>query len=798
MNRSGNNQNLPTEFKCHGQFCKLNTIDPAALQSEGEDRGSNRERAMLIAKQVLSSSELHHLEESGKLLQLGVTKRDPLAFKSVSQRSITLAQQENRLVIGDSHDESESWRSYPKNTFPKGVVPDQNDNNSNNLTVEIRDENLHGDDKKRHRDRQKNSLAAPTQTSKGRADWGENHGEVHGGAANYYKEVKVCGVCAQVYSLLDQSRDLVHVEEEKKMEDERVRKASDYTDQRDLKMKNHKMQGKHQHDGQVMEEEHATAGIMGTELGRQLFGASVQNPVEDLYNQSGIYSIGEGGENGDEFDEPTTFLSPGKPRKGDKRRKNNSNSNSNSNSNIAPSDNPLRSPSLPRTRATWKDHLDKEDENEFEEDSSNSKKKKKSSSKAGLAKGNDPHFEVLDDYLHGQKKYSNTVDSRKKSQLANGHLEQRRMNDESQMYHAKILIGDPDKETAQLARSSLEPSGYIVNWVENGADCVEMMEASHYDAVLLSKDMEVLNAFDVTKWVRSREKERRISNAKLRAEINVSNVGFKSPQKQNKVKDERVVKPDLPVMPVIIFTNDVKPDSLKSYMEAGMDGCVSKPLDPPSLVSTMKAAIPDHLQHLQMILESRGEIPSSKSGGPFEPSYGPQTRVKPRAFITGAMGTVQGDDGSSAMVANTMALSASFTKEDFSTGGMFQYDSDTQFPYAVLDSSKHGNVNPNAKTFNMVVCHDLFDTLERLKIFLRPIIARYPGMQILLWNYPGQAFTEFREGQTLNNDYHAACLHELLQHVGHEVSERSERAFVEDENSRDESHEIATDGYIHY
>ena len=46
------------------------------------------------------------------------------------------------------------------------------------------------------------------------------------------------------------------------------------------------------------------------------------------------------------------------------------------------------------------------------------------------------------------------------------------------------------------------------------------------------------------------------------------------------------------------------------------------------------------------------------------------------------------------------------------------------------------------------------------------IVQRYPGIQILLWNYPGQAFTEFREGQTLNNDYCAGCLYELMQHVG--------------------------------
>jgi hypothetical protein len=37
---------------------------------------------------------------------------------------------------------------------------------------------------------------------------------------------------------------------------------------------------------------------------------------------------------------------------------------------------------------------------------------------------------------------------------------------------------------------------------------------------------------------------------------------------------------------------------------------------------------------------------------------------------------------------------------------------------------------------------------------------------VLLWNYPGQAFTEYREDQCLNNEYLASCLDELLGHVG--------------------------------
>jgi hypothetical protein len=61
-------KSLPTQFKCHGQFCDLHTVDPAPLQSNEEDGGSNRERAMRIAKQVLSANEMKVRKEEGKRL----------------------------------------------------------------------------------------------------------------------------------------------------------------------------------------------------------------------------------------------------------------------------------------------------------------------------------------------------------------------------------------------------------------------------------------------------------------------------------------------------------------------------------------------------------------------------------------------------------------------------------------------------------------------------------------------------------------------------------------------------------
>ena len=98
--------------------------------------------------------------------------------------------------------------------------------------------------------------------------------------------------------------------------------------------------------------------------------------------------------------------------------------------------------------------------------------------------------------------------------------------------------------------------------------------------------------------------------------------------------------------------------------------------------------------------------------------------------------------------------------------GEIEIDHNTTLIYTVLDSGKNCTSSFSNTYFNLVVCHDIFDTLERFKILLKPIVTQHPGLQILLWNYPGQAYTTFKDGEVLNNQFHAKCLNALMRHVG--------------------------------
>ncbi|CAN0225226.1 unnamed protein product, partial [Laminaria digitata] len=48
-------------------------------------------------------------------------------------------------------------------------------------------------------------------------------------------------------------------------------------------------------------------------------------------------------------------------------------------------------------------------------------------------------------------------------------------------------------------------------------------------------------------------------------------------------------------LPIICLTSKASPEDLRSYMAAGMDGCVSTPAESAPLLNTLRFAVPLHL-----------------------------------------------------------------------------------------------------------------------------------------------------------------------------------------------------------
>jgi CheY-like chemotaxis protein/predicted nucleic acid-binding Zn-ribbon protein len=376
---------------------------------------------------------------------------------------------------------------------------------------------------------------------------------------------------------------------------------------------------------------------------------------------------------------------------------------------------------------SWKDHLP-------------SSRSAGASAPVNLVNGN--QFVKLDDYLRGGSDALATRKALDQEKLSVSLGRGARGGGDSSLilgdnlYHGTVLLACDNSDHVEDIKSVLEEAHFAVHVVRDGRQAVNdfVLKENGFDCVLVQRDLPLNDAFKVTEGIREFEKLLRKKAAAFAA---AAGRGIQPPTRRH---------------PVVCVTASTLPADLKAYMAADMDGCVSLPINAASLLSTVRASIPHHLA-----------IVSSKASMEVDLA----TKTEAQVYRLGSLGELEGSSDSSTMAAKTLPISSS-SSDDIAFNGIVQIDADTRVPFIVMDASRTAKVlvNPVRPFFNLVVCHDLFDTAERMKIFLRPMVQRYLGMQVLLWNYPGQAFTEWREEQLLNNEYLATCLNEVLGQVG--------------------------------
>ncbi|KAH7479941.1 Unconventional myosin-Va [Phytophthora ramorum] len=216
---------------------------------------------------------------------------------------------------------------------------------------------------------------------------------------------------------------------------------------------------------------------------------------------------------------------------------------------------------------------------------------------------------------------------------------------------------------------------------------------------------------------------------------------------------------------ILCVSSQTAPDDLQLYKDSGMDGCIGKPIGMESLQQTLQAA----LHARKSLSRDRPSSPAKQQGDEevhtamvalAQAKQDQQMRQRRRRRRLEASHSL------------AMPGLAEMDARDDYVHGVFHMDAETAIPFCVMGGARTsvdkrvGPTDPNEAFFNLVVVHDLFDTWERLQILLQPLVARYRGrVQVLLWNYPGQAYTAWRRGTLLHNTYHAACLTALLRHV---------------------------------
>jgi CheY-like chemotaxis protein len=371
-------------------------------------------------------------------------------------------------------------------------------------------------------------------------------------------------------------------------------------------------------------------------------------------------------------------------------------------------------------------------------------------------------------------------------------------------WRGAILFAENDWSQGLPAVEALAARGFSVTVMNDGPTALQATRTTFFDCALLATELPSLGAVDITRIVRQRE---------------------------SGTKDAHGRAPTTaPRLSIVAFTGRTDPDDLRTYMDAGLDGCVAKPLDTEALLNTLTAAVPepeggppkdwtDSVRRQDRLRAAEDEhrrtaalaehvtpgigglggtaivpIGSSKAsrrgGVSAEATAAKVSSPAPVSPLrTSASG--KGDDlfASSASLASAanrtrrpsekvppmqgrdpssigpplkpptqvLPVPAGVTDE---AQGVFQLDAETAIPYAVVGKSR-----PGAPLFHFVICHDMFDTLESMQIFVRSITAKYAGARALMFNYPGQAFTEWRKDALLNNEYLAGVLQALLVHV---------------------------------
>jgi len=136
---------------------------------------------------------------------------------------------------------------------------------------------------------------------------------------------------------------------------------------------------------------------------------------------------------------------------------------------------------------------------------------------------------------------------------------------------ANILLVEDNEINQQVAREILEGAGLNVTVVADGREGVNAVKEHQYDVVLMDVQMPVMDGYTATRRIRNWELELRNENGKI------SNL-------KSKIRDP---KSKIEGLPIIAMTAYAMAGDEEKSLKAGMNGHVTKPIDPDQLFATL-------------------------------------------------------------------------------------------------------------------------------------------------------------------------------------------------------------------
>jgi CheY-like chemotaxis protein len=139
---------------------------------------------------------------------------------------------------------------------------------------------------------------------------------------------------------------------------------------------------------------------------------------------------------------------------------------------------------------------------------------------------------------------------------------------------AHVLLVEDNEINQQVAQEILEGAGLNVTIATNGQEAVNAVKESNYDAVLMDVQMPVMDGYTATRTIR--EWELKAQSSKLKAT---------EPKDKNQ---NSALSPQSSELPIIAMTAHAMAGDEDKSLQAGMNGHVTKPIDPDQLFATLQ------------------------------------------------------------------------------------------------------------------------------------------------------------------------------------------------------------------
>jgi CheY-like chemotaxis protein len=150
---------------------------------------------------------------------------------------------------------------------------------------------------------------------------------------------------------------------------------------------------------------------------------------------------------------------------------------------------------------------------------------------------------------------------------------------------AQLLLVEDNEINQQVAREILEGAGLNVEIATNGQEAVNAVKENQYDAVLMDVQMPVMDGYTATRKIR--EWQLKAHSSKLEAadssELSASNL-----------------QPPTFDLPIIAMTAHAMAGDEDKSLQAGMNGHVTKPIDPDQLFATLQKWIQPSEKRVQV------------------------------------------------------------------------------------------------------------------------------------------------------------------------------------------------------